>query len=206
MPSRSSVQPELMDLPVWQLRAMVRNGSVTPSDLVEASLARIDERDGDLNAFLFVDRSGARAVAAEQTAIIKNGGIDSLGRLAGIPTAVKDLEDVRGMPTTFGLIVTDTGIVAAEDSVQVARLRDAGCVIIGKTNTPADGFIAITKNLIGPPTRNPWALDRSPGGSSGGSAAAVAGGLVPWATSSDGGGSIRIPASFTGTFGIKTTR
>ena len=181
------MQPELMDLPVWRLQQLLRAREVTPSDLVEASLARIAERDSALNAFLYVDKRGAVATAALQTAAIRRGEMDSLGPCVGIPVAVKDLEDVRGMPTTFGLAVTDT-TPARADSVTVARLRASGCIIMGKTNTPADGFIAITKNLIAKPTRNPWALDRSPGGSSGGSAAAVAGGLVPWATASDGGG------------------
>jgi Asp-tRNA(Asn)/Glu-tRNA(Gln) amidotransferase A subunit family amidase len=111
------------------------------------------------------------------------------------------------MPTTRGLVpIRDRGGVATTDSVQVGRLRRAGAIVVGKTNTPADGHVAITKNLIGPPSRNPWSLDRSPGGSSGGSAAAVASRMVPWATASDGGGSIRIPAALTGTFGHKPTR
>jgi Asp-tRNA(Asn)/Glu-tRNA(Gln) amidotransferase A subunit family amidase len=97
----------------------------------------------------------------------------------------------------------ETGKIATTDSIQVGRLRRAGAIVVGKTNTPADGHIAITKNLLGPPSCNPWALDRSPGGSSGGAAAAVAARMVPWATASDGGGSIRIPATLTGTFGHK---
>lgn len=103
-----------------------------------------------------------------------------------------------------GLVpMRETGKIATTDSIQVGRLRRAGAIVVGKTNTPADGHIAITKNLLGPPSCNPWALDRSPGGSSGGAAAAVAARMVPWATASDGGGSIRIPATLTGTFGHK---
>lgn len=176
---------------------------ITPTDAIEACLARISERDPSVHAFLFVAHESARAEAHAQTVALQNG--ERLGSLAGIPIAVKDLEDVRGMPTTFGL-KTSSSSPASHDSVQVARLRRAGAIVVGKTNTPADGFAAVTKNLLGPPSKNPWALDRSPGGSSGGSAAAVAGGMVPWATSSDGGGSIRIPASLTGCFGLKPTR
>jgi len=170
---------------------------------VEACLARIDERDAPLRAFLFVARESARAEAAAQTAAIAEG--KPMGPLAGLPIAIKDMEDVQGMPTTSGLLTSPT-TPASEDCAQVARLRKAGAIVVGKTNMPADGYIAITENLLGPPCRNPWGLDHSPGGSSGGSAAAVAARIVPWATASDGGGSVRIPATLTGCFGIKTTR
>ena len=178
---------------------------MTPVDTITACLERIAERDGAVGAFVHVAAASARAEAAEQTARMKRG--ERVGPLAGIPIAVKDLEDVAGMPTTRGLVpIRDRGGVAFADSVQVGRLRRAGAIVVGKTNTPADGHVAITRNLLGPPSRNPWALDRSPGGSSGGAAAAVAARMVPWATASDGGGSIRIPASLTGTFGHKPTR
>lgn len=193
----------LMDLHAFELRTLVRARRVTPSEVVEACLARIDERDAPLRAFLFVARESARAEAAAQTAAIARG--EPVGPLAGIPVAVKDMEDARGMPTTSGLRTSSTE-PAEQDSCQVGRLRRAGAIVVGKTNTPADGYIGITKNLLGPPARNPWGLDHSPGGSSGGSAAAVAARMVPWATSSDGGGSIRIPATLTGCFGLKPTR
>ena len=111
---------------------------------------------------------------------------------------------VAGLPTTYGSVPFRTH-VAARDSTQVARLRRAGAIPVGKTNTPEFGYTAFTKNRVFGVTRNPWNVSRTPGGSSGGSAAAIAGGLVPLATASDGGGSIRIPASFSGAFGLKPT-
>ncbi len=126
------------------------------------------------------------------------------GPLAGIPLGVKDLEDVKGMVTSYGSVPFKDN-VAAEDSVQVARLRKAGAIIMGKTNTPEFGSTGFTKNRLFGATRNPWNLERTPGGSSGGSAAAVAAGMVPLATGSDGGGSIRIPASYSGCYGLKTS-
>ncbi|MBW2094359.1 MAG: amidase, partial [Deltaproteobacteria bacterium] len=119
-----------------------------------------------------------------------------------IPIGVKDLEDVEGMVTSFGSIPFKDN-VAHRDSVQVARLRKAGAIVVGKTNTPEFGFTGFTKNRLYGVTRNPWALEKTPGGSSGGSAAAVASGMVPLATGSDAGGSIRIPASYSGCFGMK---
>eukprot|EP00037_Helgoeca_nana_P015825 m.148322 g.148322 ORF g.148322 m.148322 type:complete len:516 (-) comp23196_c0_seq2:111-1658(-) len=197
--------PHLMDLPVYKLQQLIGTGVVTPTEVIEASLHRIAERDSDVHSFLYIGSDQARAEARAQTDAIRRG--ETVGPLAGIPLAVKDLEDVAGMPTTRGLVpMRETGKIATTDSIQVGRLRRAGAIVVGKTNTPADGHIAITKNLLGPPSCNPWALDRSPGGSSGGAAAAVAARMVPWATASDGGGSIRIPATLTGTFGHKPTR
>mmetsp|Transcript_86758 Transcript_86758/g.246040 ORF Transcript_86758/g.246040 Transcript_86758/m.246040 type:complete len:517 (-) Transcript_86758:31-1581(-) len=193
----------LMDLNVHELRDLLQRQAVTPVDTIEACLARIAEREPSVCAFRHVAQELARAEAAAQAAALRRGG--QVGPLAGVPIAVKDLEDVRGMPTTSGL-QTSPAAPAVRDSVQVGRLRRAGAIVVGKTNTSADGFSAVTRNLLGPPSRNPWALDRSPGGSSGGSAAAVAARMVPWATSSDGGGSIRIPCSLTGCFGVKPTR
>jgi aspartyl-tRNA(Asn)/glutamyl-tRNA(Gln) amidotransferase subunit A len=122
--------------------------------------------------------------------------------LEGIPLGVKDLEDAAGLVTSNGsLLFRDR--VAAQDSIQVERLKGAGAIVVGKTNTPEFGHGAITKNLLFGATRSPWDPARTPGGSSGGSAAALAGEVLPLVTASDGGGSIRIPASFTGTFGLK---
>src|SRR5262249_57199081 len=115
------------------------------------------------------------------------GGADP-GPLAGVPFGVKDLENLAGLPTTHGSVPFRDN-VADSDSTQVARLRRAGAIPVGKTNTPEFGYTAFTKNRLFGVTRNPWHIARTPGGSSGGSAAAVAGGLVPLATASDGGGS-----------------
>jgi aspartyl-tRNA(Asn)/glutamyl-tRNA(Gln) amidotransferase subunit A len=124
--------------------------------------------------------------------------------LAGIPIGVKDLENVKGMVTSFGSIPYKNNM-ADQDSVQVARLRRAGAIVVGKTNTPEFGFTGFTKNRLYGVTRNPWDRERTPGGSSGGAAAALAGGMIPLATGSDAGGSIRIPACYCGCFGLKPT-
>src|SRR5699024_1329478 len=128
---------------------------------------------------------------------------DDPGPLAGIPVAVKDLEDVAGLPTTFGSVLFADAAPARQDSIGVQRLRAAGAIVVGKTNTPAFGCKGTTDNPLFGPTRNPWHPAYSPGGSSGGSAAALAAGLVPLATGSDGGGSVRIPAACCGLSGFK---
>ena len=127
---------------------------------------------------------------------------EECGSLAGVPIGVKDLEEVAGMATTFGSKAFRDNL-AAKDAIEVARLRAAGAIVIGKTNTPEFGHSAFTRNLLFGLTRNPWNLERTPGGSSGGSAAAVASGMVPIATASDAGGSIRLPAAYTGCVGLK---
>ena len=130
---------------------------------------------------------------------------ESLGLLHGLPVSIKDLEMTRGMRTTGGsLIFKDR--VPDEDSIVVERVRNAGAVILGKTNTPEFGLLGRTENRLGGPCRNPWNLARTSGGSSGGAAAAIAAGLCVLATGSDGGGSIRIPSSFCGIYGIKPTQ
>src|SRR5205823_11644205 len=128
---------------------------------------------------------------------------DDPGPLAGVPFGVKDLEDCAGLPTSHGSLLYKGRPPVAADSIHVGRLRAAGAVPVGKTAAPEFGAIAYTSTPAWGTTRNPWNLERTPGGSSGGSAAAVAAGLVPFCTASDGGGSTRIPASFTGLFGMK---
>ena len=127
------------------------------------------------------------------------------GPLAGLPLLVKDLQDVAGLPTTFGTPLFSDGAPAAADATIVARLRAAGAIVVGKTNTPAFGWTAFTDNKVFGASRNPWNPERSPGGSSGGSAAALAAGFAPLATTTDGGGSVRIPASMCGLVGYKPT-
>ncbi|HET9444070.1 MAG TPA: amidase family protein, partial [Acidimicrobiales bacterium] len=165
------------------------------------ALDRIEELDPVLNAFVTVDGEGAMAAAARVDDCVAGG--DDPGPLAGVPVAVKDLEDVAGLRTTKGSVVHADAPPAVHDSVLVARLRAAGAVVVGKTNTSELGWKADTVNELFGPTRNPWNPSISPGGSSGGSAAAVAAGMVPLATGSDGGGSIRIPASACGLPGFK---
>ena len=194
-----------MDMFVHELRDLVQSGQLTPTAIVEACLARISERNPSTNSFLHVAAESALAEAAEQTRQQAAG--QPLPPLAGIPIGIKDLDDVAGMPTTYGhRLFGSPPAPAAHDSIQVSRLRVAGVIVVGKTNTPAEGFSGQTANLLGPPSRNPWCLSHSPGGSSGGSASAVAGGILPWAHGTDGGGSIRGPCAMVGAFGVKVTR
>ncbi len=178
------------------LADQVRKGQRSASELVDHALEQIVAHNPTLNAFVAVDEDRARRRAGEIDAQVA-GGTDP-GPLAGIPLGVKDLEDASGYVTTLGSKALSGGPAAEGDSELVARLVAAGCVVVGKTNTPELGWKADTDNLLFGPTLNPWNLDHSPGGSSGGSAAAIAAGLVPMATGSDGGGSLRIPSSCCG--------
>jgi aspartyl-tRNA(Asn)/glutamyl-tRNA(Gln) amidotransferase subunit A len=181
---------------------VLRSGGASPVDLMNESLSAVDRRQPELNAIVAMrprDALLAEAAAAEQR--IREGK----GRpLEGIPLGVKDLEDVAGMVTSHGSRPY-AGNVAAEDSTQVRRLRAAGAIVVCKTNAPEFGTSAYTRNLLHGVTGSPWDPSRTPGGSSGGSAAALAGEMLPLVTASDGGGSIRIPASFVGAFGLKTS-
>ena len=188
---------------VMELAAAVKGGEVSPRELVDAALARIEQHDGALNSFVAVDAEGARAQADALGHRLKAG--EEIGALGGVPIGVKDLEDARGFVTTCGDPARRDRPPADRDSVHVARLRAAGAIVIGKTNTPAYGFQSETDNLLFGPSRNPWSHRRTPGGSSGGSGAAVAAGLVALCTGSDGGGSIRIPSATCGISGFKPT-
>jgi aspartyl-tRNA(Asn)/glutamyl-tRNA(Gln) amidotransferase subunit A len=176
----------------------IRRRDIKSADIVEASLEAI--ANSKLNALTMLDEEAAREQAAQIDARIAKG--EDPGLLAGVPTLVKDVEDAAGWATTHGSLVFKDN-VAAEDSTHVARLRGAGAVLVGKAATSEFGFVAYTSTKLHGVSRNPWNLERTPAGSSGGSAAAVAGGLVPAATAGDGGGSIRIPASYCGLVGMK---
>ena len=170
-----------------------RAGELSPLEALEGSLRAIEV--SQLNAFCYLDVEASRAAAAVADVSLPFGGV---------PIAVKELEPVAGWPyTEASLVFRDR--TANEDSTQVARLRSAGAVITGQTTASEFGGINCTNTKLHGTTRNPWDPTRTPGGSSGGSAAAVAGGLVPLASGGDGGGSIRIPAGFTGLFGLKST-
>jgi len=184
------------------LALMIRKRTLSPVEVIRTTLDTIERVNPLINAFVAVRAEEAMKEARELEERLKKGM--TLGPLAGVPVGVKDLEDVKGMVTSFGSIPYKNH-VAVEDSVQVARLRAAGAIVIGKTNTPEFGFTGFTKNQLYGVTRNPWHRERTPGGSSGGSAAAVAAGMVPIATGSDAGGSIRIPACYSGCFGFKPT-
>ena len=171
-----------------------RRGELSPVEAVDASLDAIER--SSLNAFSFVDADAARKAAA---------GADVSLPLGGVPVGVKEIDGaVAGWPDTEASLVFKDR-VAKRDSTQVARLKAAGAVLVGLTNASEFGVVAYTSTPLNGTTRNPWHPERTPGGSSGGAAAAVAGGLVPLSTGGDGGGSIRIPAGFTGLVGLKTT-
>ena len=192
----------LLSYSAAELAALVRSKEISPAEVMDETLKRMEAINPRLNAFVALRAERALEEARRMTDRIAAGR--DPGPLAGIPIGVKDLEDVQGMVTSFGSIPF-RGNMARSDSVQVARLRKAGAIVLGKTNAPEFGFTGFTKNRLYGVTRNPWDPERTPGGSSGGSAAAVAAGLVPLATGSDGGGSIRIPACYSGCFGIKPT-
>lgn len=189
---------------IIDLARRVRSGELSARDLVSHALTTIEARNGDLKAFVCVDPEGALQSAAAIDDAVARGEASGLP-LAGIPFGVKDLEDARGMPTRRGSALSDV-TPASADSPTVAALRAAGAIPVGKTNTPEDGHTADTDNAVTGRTGNPAHPGRSPGGSSGGSAAAIAAGMVPLATGSDGGGSIRIPASLCGLSGLKPTQ
>jgi len=180
-----------------------RDQSLSPVEVIEACLARIDRHNESLNAFNLIDRDGARAAAADSAKRWRLGV--PRGRLDGVPTAIKDLVWVAGWPTLRGSRTVDPDQPWDEDSPAVARLREHGAVLMGRTTTPEFGWKGATDSPLTGITRNPWNPAQTPGGSSGGSAVAVATGMSALALGTDGGGSIRIPAGFTGIFGHKPT-
>jgi aspartyl-tRNA(Asn)/glutamyl-tRNA(Gln) amidotransferase subunit A len=191
---------DLLHSPVSELLRQLDARELSSVELMKATLARIDETHERINAFVALRDEGDLLAEAEAAdARIASGAARAL---EGIPLGVKDLEDVAGLITSMGSVPFKDNR-PERDSVQVERLRAAGAIVVGKTNAPEFGYTAITKNLLFGETRNPWNVERTPGGSSGGSAAAIAGGIVSLATASDGGGSVRIPATFTGCFGLK---
>ena len=193
---------ELAYTPAYRLAELVAQKKLSPVELTEVYLGRIDELDPKLNAYITVaaDEAMASAKAAEQA--VADG--EELGPLHGVPISVKDLEMTAGMRTTFGSLIFKDH-VPDSDSGTAERVRKSGAIILGKTNTPEFGQSGTTENRLGDDCRNPWDTARTTGGSSGGAGAALAAGLCPLATGSDAGGSVRIPASFCGVYGIKPT-
>lgn len=183
------------------IAARVRSGEISPVELVEQSLEAIDRLNPVLNAFVSLRGDQARAEASAMADAIAGG--DDPGPLAGIPIGIKDLQDVTGMVTTKGSRLHLEDPPATSDDIEVARLRAAGAIVVGKTNTPEFAWSGYTNPPAFGPTRNPWNIEKTSGGSSGGSSSAIASAMVPGATASDGGGSIRIPANFAGLFGLK---
>ncbi|WP_423751548.1 amidase [Salinirarus marinus] len=193
---------QLTRLTAAGLARRIRDGDCSPVEVVEAHLDRIRERNDRTNAFVTITDELAEEMARDAERAIENG--DTLGPLHGVPVAIKDLDDVAGVRTTSGSLLFEDR-VAESDSPFVERLKRAGAVIVGKTNTPEFGLGTTTDNRIAGPTGTPFDPDRVSGGSSGGAAAALADSLVPLAPGSDAGGSIRIPASFCGVYGLKPT-
>ena len=191
-----------LNWPVATLLASFERRELSPVEVAREALERIAAFDATLHAFLAVDPELTLAQATEAEAAYRRG---QRRPLLGVPVSVKDTFYVRGLPTTLGSLLSQDGLAAA-DSGAVRRLRDAGAVFTGKTNTAEFGQSATTENRLGPGTVNPWDVKRTPGGSSGGAAASVAAGLSTLALGSDGGGSIRIPAAFCGLFSLKPTR
>jgi aspartyl-tRNA(Asn)/glutamyl-tRNA(Gln) amidotransferase subunit A len=179
----------------------VRTRQTSARELTTQALDRITALNPRYNAFVAVDGDRAMADAAALDEVIAKGG--DPGPLAGIPLAVKDNHDAVGYRTTHGAPVLADAPVAIADSPFVARLRAAGCIVVGKTNMPDFASSSNTANALFGPTSNPFNTDHGPGGSSGGSAAALAAGMVPLATGSDGGGSIRLPSACCGLSGMK---
>jgi aspartyl-tRNA(Asn)/glutamyl-tRNA(Gln) amidotransferase subunit A len=188
---------------VSELADQVRSGQMAAREIVGHALDRIEALNATYNAFVAIDADAALKAAAGVDEAVANG--DDPGPLAGIPIGVKDLEDAAGFPTTNGSEGWADSAPATVHSALVERLVAAGCVVVGKTNTPELGWKADTQNPRFGATLNPWDRMRSPGGSSGGSAAAIAAGMVPLATGSDGGGSIRIPSALCGLSGLKAS-
>jgi amidase len=196
---------ELHDLTALEQAAAVRAGRVSPVELVDHYLARIERRNDELGAFVTVTAQDARANAKQAEEQARTADPATLPPLHGVPTAIKDLNLTAGTRTTLGSRLFADFVPPVDDNV-VTLLRRAGTISLGKTNTPEFGLPCYTENAVAPPARTPWDPARSAGGSSGGAAAAVSAGLVPFAQGSDGGGSVRIPASACGLFGIKVSR
>jgi aspartyl-tRNA(Asn)/glutamyl-tRNA(Gln) amidotransferase subunit A len=194
---------EVAYLTASEMLAAFRTGSLSPVEATEAVLARIEEADPAVNAFCLLTPDEALAAARESEERWRRN--EPRGRLDGVPVSVKDVLLTRGHPTLRGSRTIDPGGPWPDDSPAVARVREHGGVIVGKTTSPELGWKGVTDSPLTGVTRNPWDPSRTPGGSSGGAAAAVALGMAPLALGTDGGGSVRIPAAFTGVFAHKPT-
>jgi aspartyl-tRNA(Asn)/glutamyl-tRNA(Gln) amidotransferase subunit A len=194
---------ELWQLPATELGSGYSAGAFTPVDVCESVFRRLDKVNPSINAFVTIDEQTARRSAEESAKRWQASA--ALGPLDGVPISVKDNILVRGLRSTWGSKLYSNNVPTI-DELPVARLRAAGVTILGKTNCPEFTLQGYTDNLLFGPTRNPWDLQLTPGGSSGGAVAAVAAGLGPIAIGTDGGGSIRRPASHTGLVGLKPSR
>ena len=192
---------QLTECTASELLQLYRSGGASPVEATQAVLARIHRLNPQLNAFCLVDDEAALASARASEARWRQGA--TIGLLDGVPTSIKDLILTRGWPTRRGSRTVDVNQPWEVDAPVTARLREAGAVLLGKTTTPEFGCKGETNSPLTGISRNPWNLSRTPGGSSGGTAAAVAAGLGPLSVGTDGAGSVRIPAAFCGNFGLK---
>jgi aspartyl-tRNA(Asn)/glutamyl-tRNA(Gln) amidotransferase subunit A len=190
-------------LPATRLLDLYRSKELSPVAVIEETLRRLETYEGALNAFVLYDPESALGAARESEARWRKG--EPRGLLDGIPVAIKDTQLTRGWPRLVGSKTIDPNQAWNEDAPATARLRAENAILFGKTTTPEFGWKPTTDSPLCGVTRNPWNLERTPGGSSGGSAAALAAGICPIAIGTDAGGSIRIPASFSGVFGLKPT-
>jgi len=193
---------ELSLLGVDQLSTAYADGSLSPVDVAEASLRTVAERDGALGAFVLVDEE--RALTQARASEARWRAAAAYGPLDGVTASVKDLSLVAGWPTRKGSLTTDS-LPATASSPVVDRLLEAGATIVGKTTTPELGWKGLCDSPLSGDTRNPWDVSRTPGGSSGGAAVAAITGMATLNVGSDGGGSIRMPSAFSGSFGLKAT-
>jgi len=191
---------ELAWTPGWKLRELIANKSLSPVELTRYFLGRIDKIDPAINSYITVDAEGAMAQAKMAETMVMQG--KPLGPLHGLPIHIKDLIDTKGLRTTHGSEIFKN-YIPDRDEVQVERLRAAGAIIIGKTNSPEFGKFPRTKNSVAGETFNPWNIKRISGASSGGSGAATAAGISAMGVGSDGGGSTRIPSCYNGVFGLQ---
>lgn len=191
---------DLCYTPALELAAMIRERQLSPVELLDALLDRIEEINPRINAYCTLAADSARVAARAAEAVVMSGG--PLGPLHGLPVSIKDLTATAGIRTTMGSKIFEHN-VPSEDALLVQRLKSAGAIVIGKTNTPEFGCKGVTDNRIFGPTRNPWNLEMVSGGSSGGAAAAVAAGIGPLAHGTDLAGSVRIPAAACGVVGLK---
>jgi amidase/aspartyl-tRNA(Asn)/glutamyl-tRNA(Gln) amidotransferase subunit A len=195
----------VLKMSATQIAAAVSAGEVTPEEVLDATLAEVERLDPHLNAFVHVGEEQARDSARRLLERLRRG--EDCGPLVGVPTAMKDLfSTYPGWPATFGGAMDPGAFVGSSASTFPARVERAGAVVVGMTNSPALGFRGTCDNAVFGPTRNAFDLERNSGGSSGGSAAAVAAGILPVAHATDGGGSIRIPSAWSGVYGFQPSR
>jgi len=196
------LKDEICFMPAYEMLEKIKTQELTSTEITETIIERIEKINPIINAYCTTTFDLARDMAKNADDAVKKG--EKLGLLHGIPTSIKDLMLTKGIRTTYGSLLHEN-FIPKEDEIVVKRLKRAGCVILGKTNTPEFGHVALTHNKIFGETKNPWDIEKNSGGSSGGAAASVAAGMGPLALGSDGGGSIRVPSSCCGVYGLKPT-